>query len=251
MINQDIALRLISPRRYGTVAQTPTAPQEALQNVVIAELFDGTMCIVGNTPAGPGGLFALSKASAIPVDGLNILPTFTGVGRWIRIDAAGLPAQARASSIWDQFGAVSVPGGTQEAGAVVLDAIPASVVTILGYDDNYYFDAEVTLQALGVGQESDTMEAGIKFQWDLDGDGTYETEGARTTSHHFGLLAYDSFVMRERRLVPYASLGTILIPRLRVVGWDTAFAGGWQTAVDTTEVGPIHPNTLSFTFSHS
>lgn len=245
MNHQDIGLRILSPRRYGTVAQTPTAPQESLENVTIGELFDGSLCMVGTTPAGPGGLFTLSKTSAIPVDGLNILPTFAGVGRWIRIDAAGLPPQSRRSSVWQQFGLVAVPGGTQEATPVELSHVSAPVVASLGSASGYILDAEVTLQAIGLG-EAGTLEAGIKFQWDYDGNGVYEEEGARTTSQWFINTANRSFVLRERRVVAPSSLG--VWTQLRVVGWDTAFQGGWQTGVDGADV-PIHPNTLSFTFS--
>ncbi len=249
MINQCVDYRLISPRIYGRVSQTPTAPEESLENVNEVPLFDGSMCIVGSVPLGPGGLFVLSKASALVVDNLNVLPTYSGVGRWIRLSWNPVMPQAREMASWEQFGQILIPAGTLEATPVVIRAVGAGVVTAIGYDDTYIFEATAAVWGTCTYEEGSTITAGMKFEWDLNGDGTYETAGARIADMQMTAEGpMQSLVLRERRSVTYAALGTIQVPFVRLVGWDAAQAGGWATAQNVA--GGAQPNSLEFVYGN-
>ncbi len=246
MNTQDVHYRLLSPRLYGTVAQTPLFPERALQNVIVDPLESGAMCIVGVCPAGPGGLFVLSKTSVDVVDGVNVLPTAKGVGRWIRLDAMALGTGAHEHSILNPFGEVVIPAGTLEANAVPIWTIGHGVVATLGYHSSYEFDVTLVMQ-VNLGDEGvPSNGTGVKFEWDLNGDGIYELEGARYVG--FGIDAgftYRTIVLRERITVPVAALGVPQTPVVRAVGWDTAQGAGWKTQEQVTSPDP---NTLEWQF---
>ena len=245
MITQDIRYRVISPRAFGTVAQTPLYPEEALENVVIEPLFDGTLCMVGAVALGPGGLFTLSKTSVLLVDNLNVLPTFTGVGRWIRLDALTLDG-AHEDSILNHFGEVLVPGGTLEAAAVPLWTVGHGVVTTLGYAANYEFDATLVVQVQAEDESVVAHQNGIKLQWDLNGDGVFEVEGNRVEAFGNEIGAVRTIVLRQRLVVPYASLAPVFTPAVRAVGWDASQSAGWHTQ----EIAPVLvPNSFEWRFA--
>jgi hypothetical protein len=246
MITQDSRFRLLSPRAFGTVAQTPLYPEEALQNVIIEPLFDGTLCMVGAVPLGPGGLFFLLKSSALVVDNLNVLPTFTGVGRWIRLDALSLDG-AHEDSVLNHFDEVQVPGGTLEAAAVTLWTIGHGIVTTLGYAANYECDLTLVVQVQAEADSQVGHSNGIKFQWDLNGDGIFETEGARMEAFGNEIGAYRTLALRERRTVTYASMAPLYTPLVRAVGWDDNAGSGWFT--EGVAPGSIPPNSLEWRFA--
>lgn len=250
MITQTQGYRLLSPRLYGTVAQTPTHPEESLQNVNERPLFDGSLCMVGSVPVGPGGLFVLSKASALVIDNLNILPTYSGTGRWIRVSWNPVSGQAREMASWDQFGQVLIPAGTLEAAPVTIETISVSIVPLIGYSANYLFEATAAIFGVCTYKAGTTSTAGMKFLWDLDGDGTFETAGARIENFFLDDSYHESLVLRERRTVPYASLGVIQLPAVRLVGWDpTTPAAGWATAINAA--GGPQPNSLEFVYGNA
>lgn len=249
MKTQDVSYRLLSARPFATVAQTPTRPELALENVNTGAIETGAMCIVGVCPAGPGGLFALNKLSVAVVDGFFVLPTENGVGRWLRLDSVAFPVGAvHANSILNHFGEVQVPGGTLEANAVPLWTIGHGVVTTLGYSAQYRFDVTLVAQVALAAEGVPGAGTGVKLQWDINGDGVYEIDGARYTA--FGVDAdftYRTIVLRESRVVTYAALGALQTPVVRAVGWDTVQGAGWVTQ---EQVAPIvDPNSMEWRFS--
>lgn len=86
MINQHQDIDLLSQRLYALESQTPTRPEDSLQNVVADGMPDGAMCLVlHRTFGGDAALFYLDKASTDPSDGYYAIATASGVGRWVML----------------------------------------------------------------------------------------------------------------------------------------------------------------------
>lgn len=241
MITQDDSLRLLTPRTYGTVAQTGGHPELALENVNTSQLFDGTLCMVGGVPNGAGGLFRLDKTSVVPLDSLNVLPTQSGVGRWRRVAVDSAASQVNIRSSLGSFNEVLIPPGTLEADPVIIHDRFITVLTSLGYANSYFLDARASLWGSCLTAMGTTVTAGMKFQWDIAGDGTW-VDGARVEGMNMIAGAEKSLVLIERRQVSYATIAAAGVAQLmRLVGWDAEQDGGWSTAIGG---GGIGPNTL-------
>jgi hypothetical protein len=247
MKSECVDFRLLSPRFYGTVAQNPALAGSALENVPTANLFEGSACWVVQPPVGGAGLFVLFKSSTAVVDGMFVLPAYGGVGRWHRVDANAFANQVHFNSNYVQFGAIVVAAGTLEANAVVLAERSAAVVTQLGIASGYILEADLIMQVVCNTAEGSTVTGGVKLIWDLDGTGTYETEGARYAGFFADDVGGQTIVLRERRAVLFAGLGVAQTPAVRAVGWDAEGTGGYTTFTNggTGE----HPNSLKFQYS--
>jgi hypothetical protein len=247
MKSEGLDARILSPRQFGTVAQNPARAGDAIENVTTGNLVEGTKCWVIQPPVGPSGLFSLFKASTAVVDGLFVLPAYGGVGRWHRVDPLAFQNQVHFNSSYVQFGAIVVAAGTLEANAVVLAERSAAVVTQLGQSAGYLLEADLVMQVVCNTAEGQTFTGGVKLIWDLDGTGTFETEGARFAGFFADDVGGQTIVLRERRAVLLAGLGVAQTPAVRAVGWDTEQTGGYTTFSNggTGEA----PNSLKFHYS--